>query len=64
MGKHSGKKAAKLHVEITPSNWTNIEEYIKLYNEDQSRVTPKIKPAHVINAALNSYLKKRTGKEL
>ncbi len=59
MGKNSDKKASKLHVEITPANWNNMKEYIDLYNADPNRVTPKIKPAHVINTALHSYLKKK-----
>lgn len=51
--------AKKLHVEITPANWQRIKEYIKLYNEDPERISPRYKPADVINLSLFEYLKKR-----
>jgi hypothetical protein len=51
--------AKKLHVEITPSNWHRMKEYIEEYNTDPLRVTPRYKPADVINLALNRYLKVR-----
>lgn len=58
--KNGKKKPTKLHVEIPLANWARIEAYLKAYNEDEGRVTPKIKPAHVINEALVQYLAGRT----
>jgi hypothetical protein len=52
-----GRVAKKLHVEITPSNWRRMKEYIEKYNEDPRRVTPRYKPADVINLALHRHLK-------
>ncbi len=49
--------AKKLHVEITPSNWHRMKDYIEAYNADAQRVTPRHKPADVINVALHEYLK-------
>ena len=49
--------AQKLHVEITPANWSRLKEYIDRYNGDVRRVTPKYKPADVINLALHQLLK-------
>ena len=49
--------AKKLHVEITPANWARIKEYMELYNADPKRVTPRFKPADVINCALFEFLK-------
>jgi hypothetical protein len=53
--------AKKLHVEITPANWHRMKDYMEEYNADPSRVTPRFKPADVINLALNQYLKTRKG---
>jgi hypothetical protein len=33
-----------------------MKRYIKAYNEDENRVTPRIKYAHVINEALVYFL--------
>lgn len=52
--------AKKLHVEITPANWHRMKEYMDGYNADLSRVTPRFKPADVINLALHQYLKAKT----
>ena len=49
--------ARKLHVEITPANWSRMKDYIEGYNSDPSRVTPRFKPADVINLALHQMLK-------
>jgi hypothetical protein len=49
--------AKKLHVEITPANWHRMKDYLEEYNADLRRVTPRYKPADVINLALNRYLK-------
>jgi hypothetical protein len=49
--------AKKLHVEITPSNWHRMKDFIDSYNQDARRVTPRYKPADVINMALFTYLK-------
>jgi len=49
--------ARKLHVEITPANWSRMKDYIDRYNGDPSRVTPRYKPADVINLALHQLLK-------
>ena len=51
--------ARKLHVEITPANWSRMKEYIEAYNADPSRVTPRYKPADVLNLALFQMLKSR-----
>ena len=51
--------AKKLHVEITPANWSRMKEYIDAYNSDRARVTPRYKPADVINLALHQLLKSR-----
>lgn len=48
--------AKKLHVEVVPANWKRMKRYLKAYNEDQDRATPRIKYAHVINEALLYYL--------
>jgi hypothetical protein len=53
------KKPGKLHVEIPKANWARLEAVIKAYNEDPARLTPKIKPAHVINEALVHFLSGR-----
>jgi hypothetical protein len=49
--------AKKLHVEITPANWHRIKEYIELYNADPDRITPRFKPADVVNLSLFEFLK-------
>lgn len=49
--------AKKLHVEITPANWHRMKDFIDEYNNDLRRVTPRYKPADVINLALSQYLK-------
>jgi hypothetical protein len=49
--------ANKLHVEITPANWHRMKDYLDGYNADLRRVTPRYKPADVINLALTRYLK-------
>jgi hypothetical protein len=51
--------AKKLHVEITPANWSRMKGYIEAYNADPSRVTPRYKPADVINLALHRLLKSK-----
>lgn len=53
--------AKKLHIEITPANWERMKEYVDLYNDDPQRVTPKCKPADVINRALHEYLAGKRG---
>lgn len=54
--------AKKLHVEITPANWSRMKDYIESYNSDLRRVTPRYKPADVINLALHQLLKlKKSG---
>ena len=59
--KNPKPKPTKLHVEIPRANRERIEAYLKAYNEDEGRMTPKIKLAHVVNMALVQYL---TGREL
>jgi len=54
--KEAIKKSGKLHVEIPKANWARLEAYMKAYNDDPGRLTPKLKPAHVINLALVHYL--------
>lgn len=54
--------ARKLHVEITPANWKRTKEYIELYNADPQRVTPRHKPADVINMALFEFLQAKAGR--
>jgi len=53
--------AKKLHIEITPANWERMKEYLDLYNGDPQRVTPRYKPADVINRALHEHLKSKRG---
>jgi len=47
--------AKKLHIEITPANWKRMKEYISVYNADPGRVTPKFKPADIVNRALHEF---------
>ena len=57
------RMAKKLHVEITPANWHRMKNYMEEYNADTARVTPRFKPADVINLALHQYLmKKKSGR--
>jgi hypothetical protein len=58
--KNPRPKPSKLHVEIPRANWDRIQGYLKAYNEDEGRMTPKIKLAHVVNMALVQFL---SGKE-
>jgi len=58
--KNGKVKSTKIHVEIPQANWERIESYLKAYNEDEGRMTPKIKPAHVINQALAEFLTGRS----
>lgn len=53
--------ARKLHVEISPANWKRVKEYLETYNKDPQRITPRFKPAHVINMALAEYLARVQG---
>ena len=53
----------KLHVEITPANWRRIKEYIELYDADPERITPRHKPADVVNLALFEFLNGAADKE-
>jgi len=58
--KSTKKKPNKLHVEIPRTNWERIEAYLMAYNEDEARMTPKLKLAHVVNLALVQYLAQRS----
>ncbi len=58
--KTTKKKPNKLHVEIPRTNWERIEAYLKAYNEDEGRMTPKFKLSHVVNQALVQYLAQRS----
>ena len=49
-------KRKTIHVEIVPANWKRLERYIKIYNKNPGRDTPRIKDAHVINEALLYHL--------
>ena len=51
--------ARKLHVEISPANWKRTKEFIQRYNDNPKRLTPRYKPADVINLALADYLRAR-----
>ena len=53
------RMAKKLHVEIMPANWHRMKDFIEEYNADIRRVTPRFKPADVINLALSQYLKSK-----
>ncbi|HET6450150.1 MAG TPA: hypothetical protein VFI08_02525 [Spirochaetia bacterium] len=53
--------AKKLHVEITPANWSRMKAYLESYNSDSARITPRFKPADVINLAIHQFLKSRKG---
>lgn len=58
MSKNSKEKTSeKIHVEIAMGNWTRMEDYIQSYNDSPERMTPRIKPADVVNDALAKYLK-------
>lgn len=57
--KKAKPKSGKLHVEIPRANWERIEAYVQAYNDDASRLTPRIKAAHVINLALVKFLEGR-----
>jgi hypothetical protein len=48
-------KAKKQHFELTPANNLRLDEYIKRYNSDSDRITPKIKIADVVNLALDRW---------
>ena len=54
------RKPGKLHVEIPRANWERIEAYLKAYNDDEGRMTPKLKLADVVNQALVHYLARRS----
>lgn len=54
--KEGKKKPGKLHVEIAQGNWERLKAHVEAYNQDEGRVTPEIKPVHVINQALLEYL--------
>jgi hypothetical protein len=56
------KKGKDIHVEIAPMNWKNIEAALEAYNENPGRVTPKIKADHLINEAIDRYLREPGGK--
>jgi len=57
--KNGKNKSSKLHVEIAQGNWERLQAYLQTYNEDEGRMTPKFKPAHVINQALVQFLTER-----
>lgn len=50
------KEKSKLHVEIARANWTRLEAYMERYNSSEERLTAKIKPSDIINAALARFL--------
>jgi hypothetical protein len=54
--------AKKLHLEITPANWQRMKAYIEEYNASPNRLTPRYKPADVVNLALHELLKKKLKK--
>ena len=51
--------AKKLHLEITPANWSRLKAYIEAYNSAPTRITPRYKPADVINLAIHQLLKSK-----
>ncbi len=51
------KKSKKLHVEIASFNWSNIKRSVAEYNENPERITPDIRADHVVNEAIDYYLK-------
>ncbi len=55
----SVKVPSKLHVELARATWSRLKAYIEAYNASETRTTPKIKPANVVNLALAEYLKGR-----
>jgi hypothetical protein len=57
--KNGKMKSAKLHIEIPRANWERVEAYLRTYNDDEGRITPKIKVSHVINQALVQFLTRR-----
>jgi hypothetical protein len=52
-------KGQKQHFELTPANNRRLDEYMKRYNADPGRITPKIKIADVLNLALDRWLRAR-----
>ena len=58
--KNGKKKSTKLHLELPLANWERIQVHLKAYNEEEGRLTPKIKLAHVVNQALVQFLTGRT----
>jgi hypothetical protein len=53
-------KGDKLHVEIVRANWDRLKSHIDSYNADPKRMTPRLKPADAINAALVEFFKKES----
>lgn len=52
-----GKKSKKLHIELTRKNIEDIKSAVDCYNASAVRITPEIKTDHVVNAAIDFYLK-------
>ena len=68
MSKHekASGKGGTLHVEIVRANWDRLKSQLDTYNSDPGRLTPPLKPADIINAALVEFLKgdkKKNGKK-
>jgi len=56
-------KSGKQHFELTPGNARKLAEYLKRYNLDSSRLTPKFKIADVVNLALHRWLLRQRGRK-
>jgi hypothetical protein len=50
-------KGKKLHVEVVKKNIESIKAAVTAHNGNPERVTPEIRADHVINQALDFYLK-------
>ena len=46
----------KIKLEILRENWVNLNAYIKTYNKDSRRMTPKTDVERVIHEALAAHL--------
>ena len=57
-GKPYGKPSAqkKVRIEIFHDNWIKLNAYIKSYNKDSRRMTPKTDVERVIHEALAAHL--------
>lgn len=63
MSKADESDSKKINVEIAPGNQTKMDEFIKYYNKQPDRKTPKLKYTDVVNEALDVFLTKNLDKK-